>query len=110
MDNLLWIFVSALVIPLALNPLPFTADGRNHILRTLLVERALVGGDWFARYFPELAYGYGAPLLSYYAPLTYYLTTVIGILGFGLSHAYQITLAISEFMACSVLSMSPGRT
>ena len=92
---LLVIFVSALVVPLALNPLPFTADGRNHILRTLLVERALVGGDWFARYFPELAYGYGAPLLSYYAPLTYYLTTVIGILGFGLSHAYQITLAIS---------------
>lgn len=87
--------LSALVIPLALTPLPFTADGRNHILRTLLLERGLANGDWFARYFPELAYGYGAPLFSYYAPLTYYLTALIDVLGLGLSYAYQVTLAIA---------------
>ncbi len=87
--------LSALVIPLALTPLPFTADGRNHILRTLLLERGLANGDWFARYFPELAYGYGAPLFSYYAPLTYYLTALIDGLGLGLSYAYQVALALA---------------
>lgn len=87
--------LTALAVPLALTPLPFTADGRNHILRTLLLERALAGGDWFARYFPELALGYGAPLLSYYAPLTYYATALLGWLGLGLSHAYQAVLALA---------------
>lgn len=89
------LFLSALVIPLALTPLPFTADGRNHILRTLLLERSLASGNVFPRYFPELAYGFGAPLLNYYAPLTYYITAAIGALGIGLSYAFQITLAIS---------------
>ncbi len=89
------VFISALVIPLALTPLPFTADGRNHILRTLLVERALASGDGFPRYFPELAYGFGAPLLNYYAPLTYYLTAAMSATGIGLSYAFQLTLAIS---------------
>lgn len=87
--------LAALTVPLALNPLPFTADGRNHILRTLLLERALAGGDWFARYFPELVYGYGAPLLSYYAPLTYYAIALINGLGLGLSYAFQAVLALS---------------
>ena len=93
---LAWIvFIGALVVPLALTPLPFTADGRNHILRTLLVERALAAGEWFPRYFPELAYGFGAPLLNYYAPLTYYLTAALSATGIGLSYAFQLTLAIS---------------
>ncbi|MBL8095780.1 MAG: hypothetical protein JNL73_16515 [Anaerolineales bacterium] len=88
-------FLSALIVPLALDAQPFTADGRNHILRTLLLERALAGGDWFSRYFPELAFGYGAPLLSYYAPLTYYATALISGLGFRLTIAYQIVLSLS---------------
>jgi len=95
---LLLLFVGALLIPLALTPLPFTADGRNHILRVVLLERALAAGDWFPRYFPELAYGYGAPLFSYYAPLTYYLTAVVARLGLGISHAYQVVLGLSLVM------------
>lgn len=95
---LLLLFVGALLIPLALTPLPFTADGRNHILRVVLLERALAAGDWFPRYFPELAYGYGAPLLNYYAPLTYYLTAAIARLGLGISHAYQVVLGLSLVM------------
>ncbi len=84
-----------LVVPLALTPLPLTADGRNHILRTVLLTHSLTAGEWFPRYSPELAYGYGAPLFHYYAPLTYYLTALVSGVGLGPSFGFQVVMGAS---------------
>ena len=68
-------------LPLLAGHLPWRADGILHLYRQAHFERALANGDFFPRWLPDLAYGYGFPLFNYYAPLSYYLTLPASLFG-----------------------------
>lgn len=64
---------------LALGPLwwhglpPQAADAQLHAVRTWALLQAWGEGVWYPRWFPDLYYGFGYPILHYYAPLAYLL-------------------------------------
>ena len=62
--------VSAL-LPLFERGMANTHDGLIHVQRLIALESAIRQGAPFMRWLPDLAYGYGQPLLLYYAPLAY---------------------------------------
>jgi hypothetical protein len=70
---------------------PRLSDGVNHLVRVFVVSTALQVGDWFPRWVPDLYLGYGYPLLNFYAPATYYLTTLFIRLGTTVYGALQWT-------------------
>src|SRR5688572_12640814 len=55
-------------------------DGPNHLYRAALLARHIQHGDFYPRWFSDLHYGFGAPVLNYYAPLSYYL--LVGLYAF----------------------------
>ncbi|HQM15052.1 MAG TPA: hypothetical protein PK832_11455, partial [Anaerolineae bacterium] len=57
-------------------------DAVFHLYRLAQLERALLHGRLFPRWFPDLGLGYGFPLFNYYAPLSYYLALPLRLLGF----------------------------
>jgi len=48
-------------------------DGLHHIFRLYDLAQGLQGGGVYPRWLPDLGFGYGYPLLNYYAPFAYYL-------------------------------------
>jgi len=64
-----------------------TGDGPNHLRRIYVIDDALRRGDWFPRWLPDLYLGYGYPLLSYYAPASYYVAAAFGALGLSVYHS-----------------------
>ena len=69
------------VQPLLQGQLP-RFDAVFHLYRLAQLERALLHGTLFPRWFPDLGLGYGFPLFNYYAPLSYYLALPLRLLGF----------------------------
>ena len=107
-SNLFW-FLLVLVFSLpALSPLLTTtptrsADGLLHLYRLVQIDAMWQQGVWFARWFPDVAYGYGMPLFNYYAPLAYYLTAPLHLLGIPFSLA--LNLALAGALLCGAVSM-----
>lgn len=66
----IWLTAS---LPLLRGHLPWRGDGVLHVYRLAHLERAVANGDFYPRWLPDLALGYGFPLFNYYAPLSYYL-------------------------------------
>ena len=66
-------------MPLLLQPqgLPNGSDVLYHAYRAAMMDRAWTLGDIFPRWADALYYGYGAPLWHFYAPLSYYLTSLM---------------------------------
>ncbi|HOV48400.1 MAG TPA: 6-pyruvoyl-tetrahydropterin synthase-related protein [Anaerolineae bacterium] len=69
------------VQPLLQGQLP-RFDAVFHLYRLAQLERAVLHGTLFPRWFPDLGLGYGFPLFNYYAPLSYYLALPLRLLGF----------------------------
>lgn len=56
-------------------------DGPNHLYRFALLDWHVQHGDLYPRWFADLHYGFGAPVLNFYAPLSYYILLALhGIL------------------------------
>lgn len=93
-----WLFLVFLfglpsLLPL-LSPVPArSADGLLHLFRLVQLETLWRNGIFFSRWLPDLAFGYGLPLFNYYAPLVYYLTTPLHVLGMPYSLALNLSLA-----------------
>ncbi|MBN1979317.1 MAG: hypothetical protein JW918_18120 [Anaerolineae bacterium] len=60
--------------------LPRQTDAELHVYRAAELGHALRSGVLYARWAPDLYYGYGYPIFNYYAPLTYYLANVFDLL------------------------------
>ena len=67
--------------PLITGQLPQGDDTLYHLYRLGQVDALIRQGIFFSRWAPDLAYGYGYPLFNYYAPLVYYVTEPLCILG-----------------------------
>lgn len=72
-----------------------TFDGENHLIRLFLVGDALKAGDWYPRWLPDLAMGFGYPLFNYYAPGMYAVATVLRGFGLPIIAAFQWTGVIA---------------
>jgi hypothetical protein len=78
-----------------------TFDGENHLIRLFLVGDALTVGDWYPRWLPDLAMGYGYPLFNYYAPGMYALATALRGFGLPIIAAFQWTGVIAVALAAT---------
>lgn len=78
-----------------------TFDGENHLIRLFLVGDALKAGDWYPRWLPDLAMGYGYPLFNYYAPAMYAVATTLRGFGLPIIAAFQWTGVIAVSLAAT---------
>jgi len=72
-----------------------TPDGSLHLQRVRALAEALSWGELFPRWFPNFAFGYGHPILNFYAPACYYLPALLRLAGVELVLAVRIGLAIA---------------
>lgn len=89
------------VHPLLHSSLPWSADGQLHFWRLVELDHCLRNGYLYPRWMPDLAYGYGFPLLNYYAPLSVYLAEGFHLLGLGFTAA--LLAALSAGLALGAL-------
>ena len=73
---------------------PETPDGLIHLQRVRALAEAVQAGVFNPRWFPDFAFGYGHPILYYYAPLSYAPAALLHLLGIPLIPAVTITLAL----------------
>jgi hypothetical protein len=76
-----------------------TTDGLYHLYRVVDLDFCIRGWDLYPRWLPKLMFGYGYPVLNYYAPLTYYVAELFHLLGAGFIASIEIT-----FVAGFILS------
>ena len=60
------------LVPLAQPGFLQADDLAFHAYRLAALDRAVRAGVPYPRWFPELAFGYGQPVLNFYGPLSYY--------------------------------------
>lgn len=73
---------------------PVTPDGAFHLQRVRALTEAWSQGLLYPRWFPDFAFGYGHPILHYYAPLTYVGPAVLHVLGMDVLTATRLGLAL----------------
>jgi len=79
-------------IPLLQPGLPKTADGYLHLLRVVELDQCWRDGVFYPRWAPDMAFGYGYPIFNYFAPLLYYLTELVHVVGLGFESAFKLVL------------------
>ena len=80
-----------------------TDDGAHHIFRLLSLDLALRSGHLGARWLSYEGFGYGFPVLNFYAPLGYLPGLVLRLLGAGFVTSLELTIAIG--LIVSALAM-----
>lgn len=78
-----------------------SADGLLHLYRLVQFDALWQHGIFFTRWFPDVAYGYGLPLLNYYAPLAYYVTAPLHLLGASFPLALNLSLAAALYASAA---------
>ncbi len=81
--------------PLIVHPWLATDDGVFHLYRLASLLRHWHAGHLYPRWFADFAFGYGHPILNYYAPLTYYLALPWTLLGLSPLLATKIALFLT---------------
>ncbi|MCC7371937.1 MAG: hypothetical protein IT306_26210 [Chloroflexi bacterium] len=92
-----------LLWPLAAPGMVLTHDGFLHVQRLIALDAAAREGAPFTRWLPDLAYGYGQPLLLYYAPLSYLPALLFRLLGAGFVASFELTSGLA--LVLSALAM-----
>lgn len=78
-----------------------SADGLLHLYRLVQFDALWQHGVFFTRWFPDVAYGYGLPLLNYYAPLAYYVTAPLHFFGASIPLALNLSLAAALYVSAT---------
>lgn len=93
-----WLALLLLAIPglwpLLAEGLPRSFDGGLHMLRVGLLDYHLRHGVIFPRWTPELLLGYGYPLFTFYAPVSYYLVEFLHLTGLSIYWAFTLTCSL----------------
>jgi len=85
--------------PLAQPGLAATHDGFLHVQRIIAIEAAARQGGPFLRWLPDLAFGYGQPLLLYYAPLAYLPALLARLLGAGYVASFEFASGLALLLS-----------
>jgi len=89
------LFALPAVLPLLTAPsLPLSHDGIHHLHRLVEFVRCLRAGDFFPRWAPDLAFGYGYPIFNYYPYGSYYLPALLHFLGLDFPRALLMAFAL----------------
>lgn len=94
---------SATALFWATAPWPDTPDGLFHLHRVRGLAEALQAGVFYPRWFPDFAFGYGYPVLNYYAPAFYYAPAVLTLVNIDVITATRLVLAL--WYGASALAM-----
>jgi len=73
---------------------PDTPDGLFHLQRVRALAEALRSGVLYPRWFPDFAFGYGHPVLNFYAPAFYYPPALLHLAGLDVITSVRIALAL----------------
>jgi len=96
MKRFFWlILVLAACLPLTKDGFFQTDDGIFHFYRLASLARHIEAGHFYPRWFADFAFGYGHPILNFYAPLTYYLAFLIHLLVYNPVLAMKILIVLS---------------
>lgn len=76
-----------------------TDDGMHHLFRLFNLDLAVRAGHLGARWLADEGFGYGFPVLNFYAPLSYYVGLVFHWLGLGFVTTLEWTLAAGLLLA-----------
>lgn len=98
---LTWLLVFPALTPLIQPTLTRSADGLLHLYRLVALDHLIHQGVFFARWWPDLAYGYGLPLFVFYAPLSYYLTEIFHLLGLSAVASFNASAALALLVAAT---------
>ncbi len=71
-----------------------THDAVIHFQRTEALAGALQAGVIYPRWFPDLMFGYGIPVLNYYSPGLYYPSALLHLAGLDLVSSMRFTLSL----------------
>lgn len=85
--------VPAIILYLLTAPWPDTPDGLFHLHRVRALAEALRMGVFLPRWFPDFAFGYGYPVLNFYAPAFYYPPALLHLAGLDVITAVRAALA-----------------
>ncbi len=101
------LLIILLILP-ALQPLwqpglQQTHDGMHHLSRLFGLDQAIRAGHLGTRWLADEGFGYGFPVLNFYAPLTYYVGLLWHWLGLGLVTSLEWMLATG--LVLSALTM-----
>jgi hypothetical protein len=98
---LTWLLALPALTPLFQPTLTRSADGLLHLYRLIALDHLIRQGVFFPRWWPDLAFGYGLPLFVYYAPLSYYLTEGLHLLGFNPIYAFNASAVVALLTAAT---------
>ena len=98
---LTWLLALPAVTPLIQPTITRSADGLLHLYRLIALDHMLRQGLFFPRWWPDLAYGYGFPLFVFYAPLSYYITEGLHLLGLGPIMAFNGSFALALLVSAT---------
>jgi len=86
-------------VPILRDGTPTIVDGENHFYRAAALSWHLQHGDLYPRWFSDMHFGYGAPVLNFYSPLSYYVPTILNAIGLPLPNAMQISYILCFALA-----------
>lgn len=96
---LVWLLALPATTPLIQPTITRSADGLLHLYRLVALDHAIRQGALFPRWLPDLAYGYGLPLFVFYAPLSYYVTEALNLLGLSPLGAFNASFALALLLS-----------
>jgi hypothetical protein len=74
-------------------------DARHSVYFLFEFDRVFSEGEWYPRWMPDQAYGYGYPFWNIYAPGAYYLGEFFHLVGFDIVTSVKIVFGLS-FLLC----------
>jgi hypothetical protein len=77
---------------------PAGYDAQPHLYRVAALDQSLRAGALYPRWFDGFVFGYGYPILYYYAPLFYYVAEAFHLLGLNLIVAVNAALIASRLV------------
>lgn len=82
----------------ALVQLPAGADTAIHFFRAVELDWLIQNGIYYARWLPDLVFGYGYPLFNYYGPFANYLIVALHRLGLNFTPATLAAFAVADLV------------
>ena len=77
----------------------FPIHDNTQVQRVFEMTKALTDGMFPIRWVADLGFGYGYPVFSFYAPLSYYVGSIINLLGLDALLATKIMMVLGILMA-----------
>jgi hypothetical protein len=94
-----FLLVLLLCLPAALpyfgGDIPRSNDSLTHLYRAVELDRLVRSGNFFPRWAPDLALGYGYPIFNYFAYGSHYLIVLFHFTGLSLLWSLRLTYILS---------------